>query len=234
MKEHQKDDWLTPVSKQSRSKLVVEKIKEAILNKELKPGDYLPSENEFVARLGVGKSSVREAIKMLEAIGVVEICQGQGSIIKNTVDIGVMNPLVFQLILQNNHNEHLLELRLMFETSAAVLAMHNANEEDLLLLKRSLMKLEDDVHKRVYSVENDIEFHKIIWQATHNPFIILIGTTIIELFRSSMEISNQKYPNQVLSDHKAILAAFLSKDAEKIKQAIMESLARWNDCTLLQ
>jgi GntR family transcriptional repressor for pyruvate dehydrogenase complex len=229
MKEQQKDTWLTPVSKQSRSKLVLEKIKEAIINKELKPGDFLPSENEFVARLGVGKSSVREAIKMLEAIGVVEICRGQGSIIKNNVDNSIMNPLIFQLILQNNPNEYLLELRMMFETSATILASHNANEADFELLKSSVKKLEEDLNQGIKSVDNDVEFHKLIWQATHNPFIILIGETIIELFRPSLEISNQKFVDQVLKDHKAILTAFLEKDEEKIRRTITESLTRWND-----
>ncbi len=55
--------WLTPVPKQSLSKMVVEKIKEALINGDIKPGDFLPSETELAESLGVGKSSVREAIK---------------------------------------------------------------------------------------------------------------------------------------------------------------------------
>ena len=69
--EQKKSDWLTPVPKQSLSKMVVEKIKEGLISGELKPGDFLPSEAELSERFGVGKSSIREAVKMLEALGVV-------------------------------------------------------------------------------------------------------------------------------------------------------------------
>ena len=72
----EKDGWLTPVPKQSLSKMVVEKIKEGVVSGAIAPGDFLPSEAELSERFGVGKSSVREAIKMLEALGVVEICKG--------------------------------------------------------------------------------------------------------------------------------------------------------------
>ncbi len=90
--EQKKSDWLTPVPKQSLSKMVVEKIKEGLISGELKPGDFLPSEAELSERFGVGKSSIREAVKMLEALGVVEICKGNGSRICSTVDASVMNP----------------------------------------------------------------------------------------------------------------------------------------------
>ena len=77
-KTDKKGGWLTPVPKQSLSKMVVEKIKEGLISGALQPGDFLPSETELSESFGVGKSSVREAIKMLEALGVVEICNGIG------------------------------------------------------------------------------------------------------------------------------------------------------------
>ena len=94
--------WLAPIQKANLSKLVVDKIKEGIINKTLNPGDFLPSENELSEKIGVGKSSVREAVKMLEALGVVKIRKGYGSQIVDSIDSSVLNPLVFQLLLINS------------------------------------------------------------------------------------------------------------------------------------
>lgn len=97
----QNEGWMTPVPRQSLSKMVVEKIKEGLISGEIVPGEYLPSENELTERLGVGKSSIREAIKMLEAMGVVETCKGNGSRVRTSVDSDIMNPLVFQIVLRS-------------------------------------------------------------------------------------------------------------------------------------
>src|SRR5512135_1012484 len=71
-----------PLEKGSVVRLVLERIREAMLNRELRRGDYMPSETELTRSLGVGKTSVREAIKMLEAMGIVEVRQGHGTIIR--------------------------------------------------------------------------------------------------------------------------------------------------------
>ena len=133
----QNEGWMTPVPRQSLSKMVVEKIKEGLISGEIVPGEYLPSENELTERLGVGKSSIREAIKMLEAMGVVEICKGNGSRVRTSVDSDIMNPLIFQLILQSKteSKEKLVEFRKMIEISGGILAIDNASEEDIRRLR---------------------------------------------------------------------------------------------------
>jgi GntR family transcriptional repressor for pyruvate dehydrogenase complex len=73
---------IATVKKDSVVLMVIERIKEALIHRELKPGDYLPSETELTKNLGVGKSSVREAIKMLQAMGVLEVRRGQGTMIR--------------------------------------------------------------------------------------------------------------------------------------------------------
>ena len=80
------ETWLMPVSKKTLSRVVTDKITEALANGQLKPGDYLPSEGQLAENLNVGKSSVREATKMLEAVGVVEIIKGRGCRIRTTID----------------------------------------------------------------------------------------------------------------------------------------------------
>lgn len=222
-------NWLSPVPKTSLPKVVVEKIKDAMINGDLKPGDFLPSENELVSSLNVGKSSVREAVKMLEALGVVEIIKGQGSKIRTSIDSDVMDPLIFQLILQSgNQQGELLEFRLMFETSASVLAMQHATEEDILLLKESCDKMERDFAGGISDPENDLRFHRLIYQATHNAFVAHIGCTVTNLFRPSLALANQNYPKDVLQDHRDIFRALVDHNEAAMRNAIERSLTRWN------
>jgi GntR family transcriptional repressor for pyruvate dehydrogenase complex len=233
MEKEDQPDWLKPVPKTPLSKVVVEKIKSAMIDGKLKPGDYLPSENELVSSLGVGKSSVREAIKMLEALGVVEICKGKGSRIRASADGDVIEPMIFQLIMQSSDNrEALVEFRLMFETSASLVAIQHATEEDLILLRELYHKMERDFAAGERSPENDISFHLAVYNCTHNPFIAHIGNTVISLFRPSLEISNRDYPQDVLSDHRRILDALKARDKEKMKRAIEKSLKLWDRLAL--
>ena len=70
---------------------------------EFKPGDKLPTETEFCQKLGVGRNSIREAIKMLAAIGVVEVFRGDGTYVATKVSPEIFNPLIFSLILEINY-----------------------------------------------------------------------------------------------------------------------------------
>ena len=77
---------------------IIERIKDALMQKELKPGDFLPSEAELAKSLGVSKPSVREAIKMLQAMGIVEVKRGQRTRIRENLEGETINPLIFQFI----------------------------------------------------------------------------------------------------------------------------------------
>lgn len=232
--ENKKDSWLTPVPKQSLSKMVVEKIKEGLISGEIKQGDFLPSETELSEHLGVGKSSVREAVKMLEALGVVEICKGNGSRIRDTVDTTVMTPLIFQLILQSQEEskDRLVEFRKMIEVSGSLLAIDNATEEDVKILKEIYERTKCDFRHGKATVNNDIEFHNAIYESTHNPFVVSIGHSIMELFQPSLVVANRDYSKIVTDNHDKILKAFVERDKCAMKKAITLSLEKWKELAL--
>lgn len=98
------DSWINPLAKKKISRIVVDQIVDALANGKIKPGGFLPSEKTLAETLQVGKSSVREATKMLEAVGVVEIINGQGSRVRTEIAPDALNPLTFELILQSNSN----------------------------------------------------------------------------------------------------------------------------------
>lgn len=231
---NENSDWITPIPKQSVSKMVLEKIKDAMIRKELKPGDFLPSENELVTRMGVGKSSAREAIKMLEAMGIIEIIKGQGCRIKSTFDSDILQSMIFQMILQQNTDKDLVELRLMFETSATKIAAQNATEEDFQLLEKSIEKTAKDYARGIHTPDNDIDFHNLIFKSTHNPYLVLIGATIMELFRSSLVVVNITQCEAILDQHRNTLKALRDKNMTAIDNVVNSTVAKWKEHSLEQ
>ena len=216
-----------PLKKKSVVHLVIERIKEAMIAKELRPGDYLPSETELTRNLGVGKTSVREAIKMLEAMGIVEIRQGHGTYIPKNPAPDSISPLTFQLILEQATNEHLIELRSIFEPAYSLLAMEKATAQDIENLKDAIDSFAEKIQAGTQTAEDDLLFHERMLECTHNPFIIRIGNTIHQLFRASVAKSMQKIPDVALADHRAIFDAFVSKDPERLLKAIRKSFEGW-------
>ena len=105
----------TAIGRPSVVNLVLERVKDALISQELKPGDKLPTEMELCKSLNVGRTSVREAVKMLEALGVAEVRRGDGTYISETLNASSLNPLIFALALQSGTNAELVELRLLVE-----------------------------------------------------------------------------------------------------------------------
>lgn len=217
----------TPLGKDSVTLLVLERIKEALIHNEIRPGEFLPSEDELTRNLGVGKSSVREAVKMLQAMGIVEVRRGQGTVIRETMGQDVLNPLVFRLIVQTSDISDLIDLRQMFEPAYSVRAMERATEEDMERIHQTIVNFEEVIAAGSQTADDDIAFHLAILQATHNPLVITIGETILSLFKASISRSMREIPHTALEDHRRIFAAFEARDADALEAAIVKSFEGW-------
>lgn len=224
-------DFGQPINRESVVNIVVNKIKEKLLLGELKPGDRLPSENELSEKFGVGRPSIREAIKMLKALGVVEIRHGDGTYIADSINVNAIDPLIFSLILQRGKGIDLIELRRIFEVGYTKLAAEKLTEEDIEDIEKALKKHEDAVASgRLEELgEREIEFHYSILKATKNPLIIRIGSTILELFRPSIEKTSKIYAQRAINDHRRIFTALKEKDTSKIEESIHRSFEVWED-----
>jgi len=218
-----------PVRKDSVVSLVIDRVKDALLRKELKPGDYLPSETELTRNLGVSKSSVREAIKMLQAMGVLEVRRGQGTLIRQHPGLDCISPMLFQLIVENGYPADLVELRLMFEPAFSVMAMERASPKDRDRIRQAMERLESAVRAGTQAAEDDIAFHLAILQATRNPLVVRIGETIFQLFRPSISISMVHIAARAVEDHRRIFEAFCAGDAERLRAAVLASYDGWKE-----
>lgn len=215
------------ISRPSLAQTVMQRIYDALLGGEIKPGDLMPSEAVLSEQLNVGKSSVREAIKMLSAIGVVESVQGEGTFIRKTVDEAAINPMTYQLLLMNGTDEHILELRYCIEPAYTMLAMQKAKPEDLEKMRKAIDLLEEKIKNHTQTAKDDLAFHEAILDATYNPYLIRIGKTILHLFEASIQKSMKNIPDQAVEDHRRILEAFEKKDEKGVYEAVIQSFVGW-------
>jgi GntR family transcriptional repressor for pyruvate dehydrogenase complex len=206
---------------------VVERIKQSLIQGDLKPGDYLPSENAMTVSLGVGKSSVREAIKMLQAIGVLETRRGQGVIIRKEPGNSLADPLAFGMILARGMTHDVLEFRRMFEPCYTLQAMQKATPADDQKIAEAIEAMELAIEMGEQTAHHDAEFHRVILYASRNPMTIRVGETLIELIEAALATSMKTLPNQALNDHKSIYEGFKARDEDKVIKAIARSSQSW-------
>ncbi|MCL6613679.1 MAG: FadR family transcriptional regulator, partial [Firmicutes bacterium] len=220
---------LDPVDRSKVTKIVIERIKDALISGELRREDQLPPETELAQKLGVGRTSVREALKMLEAIGVVEARRGQGTFVSTGLSPNTIDPLIFALILQGSTGPDLVELRTMFEVGYTEIAIQKATEEDLKEMEKAITALEEAAKEGRADADVDLAFHRAVLKATRNPFIIQIGETVLDLFKASIQKTVHLYYDRAVADHKAIFEAIKQRDTAKAREAIYRSFEVWRD-----
>ena len=210
---------------------VVGEFRNALVAKALRPGDKVPTEIELARKFFVSRNMVREAIKMLVALGVVEIRRGEGTYVAKSISTPVVDPLIFNLLLSGGVPEELLELREMLEIGILEIVLKSVTEEDIHKMERAIGLLEEDYRKgetdREVLSKHDLDFHYAFAGATHNPLIMKIGRTIWEMFRVSIgEVIHFK-TEEAVRRHRTILEAVKERSLEKAKEAIYQSLEKW-------
>ena len=215
------------IERRSVAMQLLERIKSALIRGELKPGDYLPSESELTQSLGIGKSSVREAIKMLQAIGIVEVRRGQGTVIRREPGDPIVDPMAFGMILARGMTRDVLEFRRMFEPAYTQQAMQAATAADHEQIRQTIDDMEIAIAKGEQTASHDVAFHRAILNATHNPMTIRVGETLLQLIEAALETSMQTLPEVALKDHKAIYQAFQAGDVQGVLAAIETSSKSW-------
>ena len=210
---------------------IVLMIKDNLLNGSLQPGDKLPTEKELMEQLGVSRTPVREAIKILEAIGVIQIKRGEGMFITNNLSHFALNPLIFSLILHSNNMEKLIEFRQHFE----VLLMNMIITDG----KKNINKIEEVYQSQVERMnaklspeelaEIDLEFHYAVLETTNNPFVIEIGKTIYEIIKPNMvHFKHSRNIERTLQTHKYYLE-LLRGNIEFNSKTVVEHMIKNNE-----
>ena len=201
--------------------VVIEAIKKKIKNGEIKKGEKLRPEREIAEDLGVSRASVREAVRALDVIGLIESRQGAGNYIKETFEESLIQPLSVMFLLEQNDFTEINEFRFILESQAAVLAAERIDEKDI----KKLEELIDEMSKtsdEEKNVEIDRQLHYIIDNASKNRVISSILAVISELIdesikgtRSELARKDAQNSKKLLEIHKELVDAMKNKSKKR-------------------
>ena len=195
---------------------------ERLILKKLKPGDKLPSERELAEVLRVSRSSIRDAIRGLELMGLVEPRQGTGTIVREVSPDALVNPLTNAIKRRQELVSELLDFRKMLEPPLAARAATHASAEEIAEMEEILRRQEEKQLRGESAVAEDAEFHYNIALASDNSVVLKVLDILMDLLRDSRERSLQVdgRSQKSLDGHRRILNAIRLHDGEAAKAAM--------------
>lgn len=218
---------LAPIKKISVVDQAIERIYELIRTNSLKTGDRLPGERELSEALNISRSSLREAIRVLDIMGIVRVEPGNGIMLDtpklNTTVLGSVRYLLLQ---DKERLSELFEVRRVLEVECAGLAAVHATDEDIAELRRLFVELEQHHNERKYAIDKELALHDEIARASKNSIIIEMLLSIRGLLLESREstVPEKGVTERTIESQRNILQAIADRDAERAKRHMLEHL----------
>lgn len=231
----QKPSYLKSLRKESVVQSVINVLTDAIRSKELQPGDKIPPEPELAESLGVARSSVREAIKILTYLGVLESKRSEGTFVCDGYKESMIDPMVYGILLNQDSFENLMELREMTEAGMMRLAIEHHEDRELDELEAILGEMKKALELRENRVdtffEADNRFHDKIAEMGKNPMADKINKVVRSLTHavryqtvSAMILSGKS--DKLLDTHVQLFNAIRERDdtdlSEKVRSSYFE------------
>jgi Transcriptional regulators len=206
---------LTDGSKDNVTQLLILKFQEMLREGVLTQGTRLPPERELAAHFNVARSSLRQALKVLEIMGIITQKVGDGSYLNTDTSAVLAVPMEFLFLLDDTSVEELTELRLLMEPGLARLAAQRASADDIALLRKSIKDLESSSKDKLKLVSSDLLFHRAIFAASKNrPASSLFQTIHRAMAKMIMVTSQLVELEHTLSFHKPIMQAIEERNGD--------------------
>jgi GntR family transcriptional regulator, transcriptional repressor for pyruvate dehydrogenase complex len=205
---------------------VADQIERRILD-DLQPGDALPSERELVRMFRVSRSSIRDAIRKLELLGLVMASQGSRTVVREPSAAPLAAPLTRALLQKREVIAELLDFRKMLEPPLARRAALHASEEQLAEMKEILRRQRSNVELGSSAIEEDSKFHYCIALSAKNDVVLKVLDVLMDLLRKTRQRTLQTAGRQrkSLAGHRRIFAAIKQRDALGAEAAMIRHLA---------
>jgi len=233
-KMEKKPSYLKSLKKESVVQSVINRLTDAMRSGELKPGDKIPTEPELSEMLGIARSSVREAIKILTYLGVLESKRSEGTFVCTGYSESMIDPMVYGIILNQDSFENLMELREMTEAGMMRLAIEHHDEEELHELEELIKEMEtaiaiDNPEKRVekfFDVDN--RFHDKIAEMGKNPMADKVNRVVRTLthavrFNTVSDMINSGKTKELVDAHRQLLEAIREGDKHNLSGKVRDS-----------
>lgn len=222
---------MEPVNNGTVVESVLNQIRKAISAGRFRSGDRLPSEFELMEELNVSRNSLREAMKILSAIGVVEIRRGDGTYICQEIKPSFIDSVAYSVLLGSSSAEELVEFRQTLDEDILHMAVRKSTEKDI-------QKLQEYIDQMRFKFKNgeigaaaalDYSFHQYLAKCTKNRFMERMALGVYNLFEHSIEqnIRTEELFASADEHHQAMVDCIIQRDESKVEKVIEQSLSSW-------
>ena len=213
-----------PVADTRVTAMLIAKFKQLISRGSIAPGSKFPPERELAKEFGVNRASLRQALKVLEIMGVLTQRVGDGTYLSASAETILKEPLDFLILLDDLSHHELFETRLIVEPELAARAAERATGEDLAELRQAIMAMEQSRTNQA-RLEADVAFHECVFRASGNRICHLLFKVIHRSVLTSMgQLSRRVTIDRPLSFHKKIYAAIRDRNPQGARSAMHEHI----------
>lgn len=219
---------LEPVRRVNLTSQVMESVKAYIAANNLRSGDRLPTEKDLTLKLGVSRNILREALKSLQAVGLIEIKVGDGMYVSDFDYSSVVTHISFALSRNEQHMSHFIEARLITEVGALDLVVSRIEDSEIQKLDELNRALEfaDSVET---AAELDLEFHKALLATSGNPVVSEFGGFLGQFFMEARRFVGKEAKVHTAKGHRELIEAIRDRDAERARVLMRSHILTWED-----
>lgn len=222
-----RDKFAVESERPSAVLMVIDKIRELLIQRKLSPGELIPSETALAESLKVGRGTIREALKILSAYGVIEIKRGAGTYISSASNKRLFDSSLFQILVQERDYGTLTQVRELLEEGIVKLVIQFGTESDFADLDVAMARFLAELDKPVPSVSDagkyDIAYHRLLGKYSHNAIVENIYGFVIELFLPTISPTHRG----VHEAHQALHSAIMRRDPEAALKAVRRHTEIW-------
>jgi len=217
---------INPIKKTRIHEEIADRIRQLILDRTLPRGRPLPSERVLAQRFGVSRGSVRDALRTLEIVGLLEMRHGQGTFPQELSVDRLVTPLASVLTYQRDLQDELMDVRRMIEPAMARVAAARVTGEDVAELERVLQAQKRKIGASQSAIAEDTAFHAALARATHNQVAVRLMQTLNDLLEGSRKLTlHQKgRPERSLRGHEAIVDALRRRNPDAAERAMQDHI----------
>lgn len=208
------------------SESIVEQLTELIFDGTWMPGQRIPSERELSESLDVGRTSVREALRILETMGYLEIRIGDGGYVREGVLLPFNINSFIKLVQANEHLDDLMEARELIEQQIAFIAADSATQKDIQELSRIVDQHAQVIEAGDPGLEQDLQFHLHVAMATGNRVLFELQQILLQRLKGPIHklLCEPGRSRLSVRQHRKVIEAIESRDPVEARRRMVEHL----------
>lgn len=222
---------VNPIQKRSVPEEIIRQLRILIESGQVEPGSKLPTERELSRMLNVSRPSLREALRALNLLGIIENRAGNGTYLSTPSDKWPLEPFSLLFTISKGRLIDIFEVRKSLEGTAAALAAERRSDEDLKVMKNSLKSMEDNLEDDAAYAKNELEFHRALIEASGNLVIADMMEKLYGLLQETRTQFSAHHQNTMLLrkqdylNHKTIFNHIMASDKEKATRSMVDHLS---------